>query len=56
MNKTNFLKSLTSHYNNKYWQIKYSKYHHIGPFQLAKQLTISQDDLRIKIIIHSWKI
>ncbi len=47
---------LISHYNNKIWQINYSKYHHIGPFQLAKQLTIQQDDLRIKIVIHSWKI
>jgi outer membrane lipoprotein LolB len=47
--------SLTSRYNNKNWLIKYSKYHHIGLFQLAKQLTITQDDLRIKIVIHSWK-
>jgi len=54
--KTQLPESLTSHYNNKKWLIKYSKYHHIGPFQLAKQLTIIQDDLRIKIIIHSWKI
>lgn len=54
--KTRLPESLTSHYNNKAWQINYSKYHHIGPFQLAKQLTILQDDLRIKIVIHSWKI
>jgi outer membrane lipoprotein LolB len=54
--KTQLPESLISHYNNKTWQISYSKYHHIGPFQLAKQLTILQDDLRIKIIIHSWKI
>ncbi len=47
---------LTSNYNNRSWQINYSKYHHIGPFQLAKQLTIRQDDLRIKIVIHSWQI
>lgn len=54
--RTQLPETLTSQYNNKYWQIKYSKYHHIGAFQLAKQLTISQDDLRIKIVIHSWKI
>ncbi|WP_085299170.1 lipoprotein insertase outer membrane protein LolB [Cognaticolwellia mytili] len=54
--KTQLPESLTSHYNNKAWQISYSKYHHIGPFQLAKQLTILQDDLRIKIVIHAWKI
>ncbi|MGB1262958.1 MAG: lipoprotein insertase outer membrane protein LolB [Cognaticolwellia sp.] len=47
---------LTSQYNNKTWQIKYSKYHHIGQYQLAKQFAIVQDDLRIKIVIHSWKI
>lgn len=54
--KTRLPESLSSRYNNKNWLIKYSKYHHIGPFQLAKQLTISQGDLRIKIGIHSWKI
>jgi len=54
--KTQLPESLTSRYNKKKWLIKYSKYHHIGPFQLAKQLTIIQNDLRIKIIIHSWKI
>ena len=48
--------TLTSRYNQKKWQLKYSKYHYIGPYQLAKQLTISQGDLRIKIAIHSWKI
>lgn len=48
--------SLTSDYNDKKWLIKYSKYHHIGQYQLAKQLTIIQGDLRIKIAIHSWKI
>lgn len=47
---------LNSRYNGKSWQIKYSKYHHIGPFQLAKQLTITQGDLLIKIAIHSWDI
>ncbi|MBA6327296.1 outer membrane lipoprotein LolB [Colwellia sp. MB02u-6] len=54
--KTQLPQSLISHYNNKNWLIKYSKYHHIGPFQLAKQLTIIQGDLRIKIVIHSWKV
>ncbi|MFT6195300.1 MAG: outer membrane lipoprotein LolB [Cognaticolwellia sp.] len=54
--KTQLPQSLTSHYNNKNWLIKYSKYHHIGPFQLAKQLTIIQGNLRIKIVIHSWKV
>ena len=53
---TQLPESLISYYNNKEWLIKYSKYHHIGPFQLAKQFTIIQDDLRIKIVIHSWKI
>tara|TARA_R110000737_G_scaffold326792_2_gene340690 strand:+ start:131 stop:745 length:615 start_codon:yes stop_codon:yes gene_type:complete len=53
--KTLLPKSLTSRYNKKNWLITYSKYHHVGPFQLAKQLTIIQDDLRIKINIHSWK-
>jgi outer membrane lipoprotein LolB len=54
--KTQLPQSLTSHYNNKNWLIKYSKYHHIRPFQLAKQLTIIQGDLRIKIVIHSWEV
>jgi outer membrane lipoprotein LolB len=54
--KTQLPESLTSHYNNKAWQINYSKYHHIGLFQLAKQLTIIQGDLRIRIVIHAWKI
>jgi outer membrane lipoprotein LolB len=54
--KTRLPESLSSRYNNKKWLIKYSKYHHIGSFQLAKQLTISQGDLRIKIVIHSWEI
>jgi outer membrane lipoprotein LolB len=54
--KTRLPESLTSRYNKKKWLIKYSKYHHIGPFQLAKQLTITQGDLRIKIVIHSWEI
>ncbi len=54
--ETQLPKSLTSRYNKKNWLVKYSKYHHIGPFQLAKQLTIIQDDLRIKIVINSWKI
>lgn len=53
---TQLPETLTSQYNNKIWQINFTKYHHVGPFQLAKQLTIIQDDLRIKIIIHSWKI
>ena len=53
--KTQLPQSLTSRYNNKVWQVKYSKYHHIEQFQLAKQLTIIQGDLRIKIVIHSWK-
>lgn len=53
--KTKLPESLISHYNNKTWLVKYSQYHHIGEFQLAKQLTIIQDDLRIKIVIHSWK-
>jgi len=53
---TQLPESLTSFYNNKEWLIKYSKYHHIGQYQLAKQLTITQGDLRIKIAIHSWKI
>lgn len=52
---TKLPESLISHYNNKIWQVKYSQYHHIGSFQLAKQLTIIQGDLRIKIVIHSWK-
>ncbi|SEK35958.1 outer membrane lipoprotein LolB [Colwellia chukchiensis] len=54
--KTQLPETLRSVYNQQHWQIKYSKYHHIGNFQLAKQLSISQDDLRIKIIIHSWHI
>jgi len=54
--KTKLPASLISHYNNGVWQVKYSKYHHIGPYQLAKQLTIIQGDLRIKIVIHSWNI
>ena len=53
--KTQLPQSLTSRYNNKVWQVKYSKYYHIEQFQLAKQLTITQGDLRIKIVIHSWK-
>lgn len=53
--KTKLPESLISRYNNKTWLVKYSQYHHIGEFQLAKQLTIIQDDLRIKIVIHSWK-
>lgn len=52
---TQLPQSLTSSYNDKVWQVKYSKYHHIEQFQLAKQLTITQGDLRIKIVIHSWK-
>jgi outer membrane lipoprotein LolB len=54
--KTQLPQFLTSRYNNKDWLIKYNKYHHIGPFQLAKQLTIIQGGLRIKIVIHSWKV
>lgn len=53
--KTQLPQSLTSRYNNKVWQVKYSNYYHIEQFQLAKQLTITQGDLRIKIVIHSWK-
>lgn len=48
--------SLVSHYNNLSWRIQYDKYHVINQYQLAKQLTIIQGDLRIKIVIHSWKI
>jgi outer membrane lipoprotein LolB len=53
---TQLPETLISSYNNKKWQIKYSKYHHIDRYQLAKQLTITQGDLRIKIVIHSWKV
>lgn len=53
--QTQLPESLTSRYNNKTWQVEYSKYHHIEQFQLAKQLTITQGNLRIKIVIHSWK-
>mgnify|MGYP005987461185 CR=1 FL=1 len=54
--ETQLPETLTSQYNNKTWQVDYSKYHYIKSFQLAKQLTITQGELRIKIIIHSWKI
>ena len=54
--KTQLPESLLSYYNDKKWLIKYSQYHHIGRYQLAKQLTISQGNLRIKIAIHSWNI
>jgi outer membrane lipoprotein LolB len=54
--KTQLPDSLTSSYNNKLWQISYKKYHQIGHYQLAKQFLITQGDLRIKLVVHSWTI
>lgn len=52
--KNNLPKSLTSNYNNQTWHISYKNYRIFKQHRLAKQLTITQGNLRIKIIIHSW--
>jgi len=47
---------LTSLYDDKTWQIDYGNYQQAGQVQLAKKLTIKQNDLVIKIVINQWKL
>jgi outer membrane lipoprotein LolB len=58
--ETQLPKILSSQYDNRLWQIKYSNYINIKnqsiSTQLAKKITISQGDLTIKIAINNWEI
>ena len=53
---SNLPKQLTSQYNGLTWQIIYDDYQSIKSFQLAKKLTIQQDDLLIKIRLNQWTL
>lgn len=47
---------LTSQYNGKLWLINYSKYKQFSHQQLASIITVTQDNLLIKIQIKQWSM
>lgn len=53
---TNLPISLTSQYDGKVWQVKYAKYQTVENHQLATKLTITQNDLTIRILIKRWSL
>jgi len=53
---TDLPETLTSYYDEKKWQVKYSRYRQILEYQLATIFTIKQDDLVIKINVHQWDV
>jgi len=55
-NITDLPETLTSYYDEKKWQVKYSRYRQILEYQLATIFTIKQDDLVIKINVHQWDV
>ena len=48
--------TLTSFYNNDYWQISYSDYKQINHYALPSRLSIKKDNLLIKIAINTWQV
>ncbi|XQW86147.1 lipoprotein insertase outer membrane protein LolB [Thalassotalea piscium] len=46
--------SITSHYANTTWKIRYNEYDNVNTVPLPKRLTIKQNNLTIKIIINQW--
>jgi outer membrane lipoprotein LolB len=48
--------TLTSYYDEKKWQVKYSSYRQITQYQLATKFTIKQGDFSIKINVHKWDV
>jgi outer membrane lipoprotein LolB len=53
---TNLPVSLTSQYDGKVWQVKYTNYQTVKNHQLATKLTITQNDLTILILIKRWSL
>jgi outer membrane lipoprotein LolB len=52
--QTHLPQQLISRYNQKTWQVSYTKYRQFGLYQLPTKLTIKQDNLVIKISINQW--
>ncbi len=48
--------ALVSHYNGQEWHITYSDYQQVNAHQLAKKITLKQNDLTIKIMINQWTL
>jgi len=48
--------TLVSHYNGQEWRISYSDYQQVNAHQLAKKITLKQNDLTIKIMINQWTL
>lgn len=46
--------SLSSHYHNALWQIKYSNYQRFNHISMATKFTIKKDNLLIKVAVKNW--
>ncbi|WP_371189129.1 lipoprotein insertase outer membrane protein LolB [Thalassotalea maritima] len=47
---------LTSHLNNRHYQVDYQGYTLVNQFRLANKLTIHHDNMRIKLAINTWEL
>ncbi len=48
--------SLSSYYNNEFWQVSFSGYKQISNYSLATKISIQKADLLIKIAINEWSV
>ena len=48
--------SLDSSYNGEHWQVSFADYEQIDQVMLAKKITVTKDNLLIKIAINEWNI
>lgn len=53
---TQLPQTLTSKYNDEFWQVTYANYQHINGFNLATRFSIKKGDLVIKISVNEWSI
>lgn len=53
---TNLPETLNAWVNNTYWQLHYKKYNLVNNLRLANQLTITHQQLVIKLAIHTWEL
>jgi outer membrane lipoprotein LolB len=54
--KSHLPSRILSLHDQVFWQIDYANYYQLNQVQMAKKLTIKQNDLVIKIMINRWTI
>jgi outer membrane lipoprotein LolB len=55
-NEQNTLQSLTKQSGNRLWTLNYDRYQDVDGLPLPYQMTLSSQDIKIKIVVSKWKI